>query len=87
MGGGNAGGAKAASSIASSKEDPNEITVEIYGIVYIYNPPERKLLNMPEPVATGPVTAPVTGPTATPTSTTPAKPATPPITSGAAAGR
>lgn len=78
-GGGVSGGAKPAS-IASSKTDPNEITVEIYGIVYIYNPPDRKLLGIPEPAGSV-----LPGPTTTPTSSAP--PATPPITSGAATGR
>ncbi|MGI8981768.1 MAG: hypothetical protein ACR2FY_21270 [Pirellulaceae bacterium] len=87
MGGGGAGGSRPASSIASSKVDPNEITVEIYGIVYIYNPPDRKLLGIPEPAGAGPTipAAPVV-PAATPASTSPA-PAAPPITAGAATGR
>ena len=68
-------------SIASSKEDPNEINVEIYGIVYIYNPPDRKLLGLPE--AAQPATPPV-APIATPASTNPTRPAT---EAGATAGR
>ena len=93
MGGGMSGGGGAsnnrpASGIASSKEDPNEISVEIYGIVYIYNPPDRKLLGIPEPAgATSTIPAAPVVPTATPASTSPATPATPPITAGAATGR
>lgn len=75
-GGGSGQGNAKPASIASSKTDPNEITVEIYGIVYIYNPPDRKLLGIPEPAGTT-----LPGPTTTPTSTTP------PINAGAAAGR
>ena len=78
-GGGGQNNSKPAS-IASSKTDPNEITVEIYGIVYIYNPPDRKLLGIPEPAGSA-----VPGPVPTPTSTTP--PAAPPISAGAATGR
>jgi hypothetical protein len=85
MGGAAGAGSRAASSIASSKEDPNEIGVEIYGIVYIYNPPERKLLGLSEPAVTAPPVGPV-APVPTPTSTTPEK-ARPPVTAGAAAGR
>jgi hypothetical protein len=77
--GGGQGNAKPAS-IASSKTDPNEITVEIYGIVYLYNPPDRKILGIPEPAGSN-----VPGPVTTPASTT--KPATPPISAGAATGR
>lgn len=87
QGRGGAGGARATSGIASSREDPNEITVEIYGIVYIYNPPDRKLLGIPEPAGTTPGTIPpekITPPT-TPASTTPATP-TPPLTAGATTG-
>jgi hypothetical protein len=83
MGGGGGAGARPASKIASSKEDPNEIGVEIYGIVYIYNPPERTLLGLTNSAV--PAT-PVPAAPVTPTSTTPAKP-TPPVTAGAAAGR
>ena len=81
--GGGGGGARPASSIASSKEDPNEISVEIYGIVYIYNPPERKLLGLTESAVPAAPAAPVP----TPTSTTPEKAASPPVTAGASAGR
>ena len=84
MGGAGGAGARPASKIASSKEDPNEIGVEIYGIVYIYNPPERKLLFGVTDSAV-PAT-PVPAAPVTPTSTTPAKP-TPPVTAGAATGR
>ena len=88
MGGGGASNNRPASGIASSKEDPNEISVEIYGIVYIYNPPDRKLLGIPEPAgATSTIPAAPVVPTATPASTSPATPATPPITAGAATGR
>jgi hypothetical protein len=89
MGGGGGGAARPATGIASSKEDPNEIEVEIYGIVYIYNPPERKLLGIPEPTGTTSPnpTAPVV-PATTPASTTPVAPvASPAINTGAAAGR
>lgn len=75
-GGGSGQGNAKPASIASSKTDPNEITVEIYGIVYIYNPPDRKLLGIPEPAGTT-----LPGPTTTPTSTTP------PMNAGAATGR
>ncbi len=44
-GGGNQQGKK---SIAASSTDPNEITVQIYGIVYLYNPPDRTILGLPE---------------------------------------
>ena len=84
--GGGGGGARPASSIASSKEDPNEISVEIYGIVYIYNPPVRTLLGLTESVVPAPPVAPV-APVPTPTSTTPEKAASPPVTAGASAGR
>jgi hypothetical protein len=82
--GGAGGGARPASKIASSKEDPNEIGVEIYGIVYIYNPPARTLLGLTEPAA--PATPVVPAAPVTPASTTPANP-TPPVNAGAATGR
>ncbi len=85
MMGGAGGGSRPATGIASSKEDPNEISVEIYGIVYIYNPPERKLLGLTDPVVPVPP-ATVPGPVTTPTGTAPAAP-TPPVNAGAATGR
>lgn len=55
------------STVADSTIDPNEITVEIYGIVYIYNPVNRAVLGLPaqEPPATvTPETTPVSNPPA-----------------------
>jgi hypothetical protein len=67
--------------IADSNLDPNEIGVEIYGIVYIYNPVNRAVLGLKEEA---PATPPTVTTTPTPTSTTP--PAAPPVNTGAAAG-
>lgn len=69
------------SKVASSNVDPYEISVEIYGIVYIYNPVNREVLGLKPPEGPPSVT-----PTPTPTSTTPpAAPVTPPANTGAAA--
>jgi hypothetical protein len=76
--GGLAPGGKARSEIADSRIDPNEISVEIYGIIYLYNPVNRELLGLPAEVPSPPAVEPTT----TPTSTTP--PATPPANTGAA---
>ena len=83
--GGAGGGSRPAAGIASSKEDPNEISVEIYGIVYIYNPPERKLLGLSDPAVPVPPAV-VPGPVTTPTGNPPAAPV-PPVNAGAATGR
>lgn len=64
--------------IADSTVDPNEIGVEIYGIVYIYNPVNRAALGLKDET---PPTLPTVAPT--PTGTTP--PAAPPVNTGAAA--
>ena len=79
MMGGQFGGGGAATNpnrqkIADSTIDPNEITVELYGIVYIYNPVNRAVLGLKEP-ATPPTV------TATPATTTPVAP---PVNTGAA---
>ncbi|HUE74407.1 MAG TPA: hypothetical protein VMP01_26225 [Pirellulaceae bacterium] len=66
--------------IADSTVDPNEIGVEIYGIVYIYNPVNRAALGLKDAT---PATPPTVTTTPTPTGTTPAAP---PVNTGAAAG-
>jgi len=69
--------------------DYNLVDVELYGIVYIYNPPNRTQLGLdgatapattPTPPATTPTTTPVSDPGAVPTTTPPTMPATTPAT-------
>ncbi len=79
MGGGMPGQAPRAVGGASSTAavDYNQVDVELYGIVYIYNPPNRAQLGM-EPAATSaaaPSAAPATAPATTPTTTPVAEPA------------
>ena len=82
MGGGMFGGAgRQGSAIADASIDPNLIDVEVYGVVYIYNPVNKSQLGLPEPPVTA-MTPPAPAVPTTPT-TTPAT-ATPPATSGAA---
>ena len=86
MGGAFGGGQGAAAAnpnrkaIADSTVDPNEIGIEIYGIVYIYNPVNRAVLGLKDEA---PATTPVVTPTPTPTPTG-TGPATPPANTGAA---
>ena len=82
MGGMFGGGARAGSSVADASIDPNLIDVEIYGVVYIYNPVNKSQLGLPEPPVTAMMPPPASTVPTTPT-TTPAA-ATPPATSGAA---
>lgn len=79
---GGAGGTSGVrSKVADSSIDANEISVEVYGIVYIYNPVNREVLGLPpvEPATIAPVT--------TPTSTTPPETTTPGPNTGAEAGK
>lgn len=55
-GAGSAGGNTRSSTVSSSQTDPSEVKVEIYGIVYIYNPVNRKLLNIDAAAAGAPGT-------------------------------
>jgi hypothetical protein len=66
--------------IADSTIDTNEISVELYGIVYIYNPVNRAVLGLQE---TEP--PPVVTPAPTPASNPPPAPAVPAANTGAAA--
>jgi hypothetical protein len=76
-GGGRPGGGSA---VGDASIDPNLIDVELYGIVYIYNPVNKSQLGLAEATTTA-MTAP---PAVAPTTTTP--PVTsPPATTGAAA--
>jgi len=83
MGGMFGGGGRqgAGNSVADASVDPNLIDVEVYGVVYIYNPVNKSQLGLPEPPVTA-MTPPASVVPTTPT-TTPAT-ATPPATSGAA---
>jgi hypothetical protein len=67
------------SKVNDASLDPNEISVELYGIVYIYNPVNRTVLGLP-PVETPAALPP---PVTTPASTTPPA-ATPATNTGAA---
>jgi len=68
------------SKVADATHDPNEVGLELYGIVYIYNPVNRTVLGLPATETSATVT-----PTPTPASTTPpAAPATPAANTGAA---
>ena len=82
MGGMFGGGARAGSSVADASIDPNLIDVEIYGVVYIYNPVNKSQLGLPEPPVTA-MTPPLAPAVPTTPTTTPAT-ATPPATTGAA---
>jgi len=75
------GGARQGSAIGDASIDPNLIDVEIYGVVYIYNPVNKSQLGLPEPPVTA-MTPPAPAVPTTPT-TSPAT-ATPPATTGAA---
>ena len=33
---------------AAAKESPYDVDVEIYGLIYLYNPPQRSKLGLPE---------------------------------------
>lgn len=72
--GGSGSGMASGSPIADATVDLNLIEVELYGIVYIYNPVNKSQLGLVDPNAT--VATPTEIPT-TPTSTTPAPATTP----------
>ena len=70
------------SKVADATNDPNEVSVEVYGIVYLYNPVNRTVLGLPAAETPATVT-----PTPTPASTTPPAttvPVTPTANTGAA---
>jgi hypothetical protein len=74
----------AGSAIADASVDPNLVDVEVYGIVYIYNPVNKSQLGLTEAPTTA-LTPPAMVPTR-PTTTSPTPPATtPPATAGATA--
>ena len=72
------GGSRPQSSVADASVDPNLIDVEVYGVVYIYNPVNKNQLGLTE----APVASVSPGVPAVPT-TTPAT-SVPPATTGAA---
>ena len=88
--GGGAGVNPSRSKVADASIDPNEISVEVYGIVYLYNPVNRAVLGLPAtsegtpavtppitPASTSPPTVPVTPASNTGASTTAPTTATP----------
>jgi hypothetical protein len=88
FGGGGAGmpgGLRAGSLTGDASIDPNQIDVELYGIVYIYNPVNNKQLGIEEPAAATPgAETPAPTPTPAPTTTTSAPvPANPALTAAA----
>jgi len=79
------GGIRAGSQTGDSSIDPNQIPVELYGVVYIYNPVNNKQLGIEEPAASaqpGPVAGTPAPPATPPTTTTTSTPATPPAPTG-----
>jgi hypothetical protein len=83
MGGMFAGGPRqGAGSIGDASVDPNLVEVEVYGIVYIYNPVNKSQLGLAEATTTA-MSPPA--PSATPASATTPPAGTPPATTGAAA--
>jgi hypothetical protein len=62
---------------ADANVDPNLIPVELYGIVYIYNPANKEQLFVGPPPADGVPPADAGVPPATPEATTPSEPVPP----------
>ncbi len=83
MGGMFGGGRPGAGSVGDASVDPNLIDVELYGIVYIYNPVNKSQLGLPDAPVTAMAPAVPVAPT-TPATTTSGAGAAPPVTSGAA---
>lgn len=79
LGGSAAAPRRVGGDMSTAAVDPNLITVELYGIVYIYNPVNKSQLGLEEgttTVATPPATPPATAPT-----TAPETPAATPVSS------
>ena len=81
MGGMGGFGGPRQGSAGDASVDPNLIDVEVYGIVYIYNPVNKSQLGVAEATTTAMTPTPPIAPT-TPTTTPPA--GSPPATTGAA---